>query len=62
MKTFFILLLGFGGLYPTTCSKESKRKQSEHVPVVKPDSTRPAKQFALFAPTVVIKQQRTAKA
>lgn len=62
MKTFFILLLGFGGLYPTTCSKENKKKQSEVVPAVKPDTARPAEQIALFAPTVVIKQQGRAKA
>lgn len=51
MKTLCILLLGFGGLIPYTCSKTEKKKTSE----VQVSSTR---QTALFAPLPVQKQTR----
>lgn len=51
MKTLCILLLGFGGLLPHTCSKTEKKKTSE-VQVTN------SQQTALFAPLPVQKQPR----
>jgi hypothetical protein len=51
MKTVCILLLGFGGLLPYTCSKSEKKKTSEVQVNTK-------SHVALFAPLPVQKQPR----
>lgn len=69
MKTLIIVLLGFAGLLPATCSKGKMKGQSEA------EATKPAKSIdtmpyrtdiALYGPAIIVvknphQQQRVAK-
>jgi len=59
-STLFVLLLGFGIMLPSTCSKKtSKEKSSAHKKIH--TSPKPASRLALFGATIkVIGQIRTA--
>jgi hypothetical protein len=65
MKTLIIVLLGFAGLLPATCSKEKMKEQSEARPAKTIDSVPYRTDIALYGPAIIVvksqqAQQRTA--
>lgn len=64
MKTIALVLLGFAGLLPATCSKSKSKDQSQVVDPRNSLDTMPHKaDIALYGPAIIIvkKQQQVAK-
>lgn len=63
MKTIFILLLGFAGVLPATCTKHKQDRQSENKQPVKIDTGTYRNDIALYGPAIIVvkkQPQRTA--
>lgn len=61
MKIAFILLLGFAGLFPATCSNDITKKQSKQARPAHHDSGFIKTDIALYGPVILVKNtQRNA--
>lgn len=54
MKTVLIILLGFAGVLPATCSKDKAGKQSENKQPVKIDTGVYRSDIALYGPAIIV--------